>query len=231
MRRSIVFKAALLLSAVSAAPASASVTLLAIGTLPGTSDLSGLTGTLESGVAANVLGGLGSGLAYAGGDTFLALPDRGPNALAYNSAIDNTTSYISRFQTVRMSLTADPGGALPFTVAPVLTGTTLLSSSTPLTYGTGAGLNVGSGAPSENTSSTYYFTGRSDNYGPGGSGVATNARFDPESIRVSNDGKSVFISDEYGPYVRQFDRVSGDLIKTFSLPGKTAARVEAKRPD
>jgi hypothetical protein len=28
----------------------------------------------------------------------------------------------------------------------------------------------------------------------------------------------VFISDEYGPYVRQFDRASGKLVKTFTLP-------------
>ena len=38
------------------------------------------------------------------------------------------------------------------------------------------------------------------------------------SIRVSNDGKSVFISDEYGPSVRQFDRATGQQIKSFALP-------------
>jgi hypothetical protein len=195
------------------------VSLLAIGDLPGANDLSGLTGTLENGLSKTVLGGLGSGLAYAGGNSFLALPDRGPNANVYNPAIDNTVSYISRFQTVKLSLQANSGAGLPFTLAPVLTGTTLLSSKTPLTYGTGAGLGVGSGAPSENTSSNYYFTGRSDNYGAGNSGAAANARLDPESIRVSNDGKSVFISDEYGPYVRQFNRTTGQLIKTFTLPG------------
>jgi hypothetical protein len=64
----------------------------------------------------------------------------------------------------------------------------------------------------------FTFTGRSDNFGPGNSGNASNARFDPESIRVSNDGKSVFISDEYGPYVRQFDRATGQQIKSFALP-------------
>ncbi len=37
-------------------------------------------------------------------------------------------------------------------------------------------------------------------------------------IRVSNDGKSVFISDEYGPYVYQFDRATGQRIKSFQLP-------------
>lgn len=220
MHRSTSLKAALLISAVAVAvaPARAEVSLLAIGTLGGTSDLSGLTGTLENGVPANILGGLGSGIAYAGGDTFLAVPDRGPNAVEYNDAVDNTASYINRFQTLKLNLTANPGGTLPFTLTPTLTKTTLLYSSTPLTYGTGAGLGVGPGAPAQNTPDKFYFTGRSDNFGDGGSSVQTNARFDPESVRVSNDGKSVFISDEYGPYVRQFDRATGQLIKSFTLP-------------
>ena len=105
------FKAALLLSVVAVAPARADVSLLAIGTLDGTSDLSGLTGTLENGVPANILGGLGSGLAFAGGDTFLAVPDRGPNAVPFDSKIDDTASYINRFQTLKLNLTANPGGA------------------------------------------------------------------------------------------------------------------------
>ena len=54
-----------------AAPfASATPTLIAVGSLGQTSDLSGLGGTLENGVAANLLGGIGSGLAWAGGNTF-----------------------------------------------------------------------------------------------------------------------------------------------------------------
>ena len=103
-------------------------------------------------------------------------------------------------------------------MTPTLTGTTLLSSPTPLIYGTGAGLGLGSGAPSANTASASYFTGRSDNYAPGSSGNPLNARFDPESVRVSNDGQTLFVSDEYGPYVRQFDRATGQLVKTFALP-------------
>ena len=103
------FKAALLLSVVAVAPARADVSLLAIGTLDGTTDLSGLTRTLENGVPANILGGLGSGIAYAGGDTFLAVPDRGPNAVPFNSKIDNTASYINRFQTLKLNLTANSG--------------------------------------------------------------------------------------------------------------------------
>jgi Esterase-like activity of phytase len=138
----------------------------------------------------------------------------------YNSAVDDTVSYINRFQTVTMSRTPNaPGTALPFTLTPTLTATTLLSSPAPLTYGTGAGLGVGSGAPAQNTANTFYFTRRSDNFDPSkNSGNPNNTRFDPESIRVSNDGKSVFISDEYGPYVYQFDRATGQRIKSFQLP-------------
>jgi hypothetical protein len=129
-------------------------------------------------------------------------------------------SYINRFQTLTMSLAPSvPATALPFTLTPTLTATTLLSSPTPLTYGTGAGFGVGPGAPAQNTANKFYFTGRSDNFDPTkNSGNPNNARFDPESIRVSNDGKSVFISDEYGPYVYQFDRATGQRVKSFQLP-------------
>lgn len=221
--RSKLFLSLLLGTVLSAASAHAGAILLAQGTLTGSAagpnaDLSGLTGTLENGAAANLLGGLGSGLAYAGGNTFVGVPDRGPNAVTYDSAVDNTVSYISRIQTLNMSLTPNASPGLPFSLTPTLTGTTLLYSSTPLNYGTGAGLGVGSGAPALNTDSKYYFTGRSDNFAPGSSGNPSDARFDPESVRVSNDGKTVFISDEYGPYVRQFDRNTGELLRTYTLP-------------
>jgi len=112
--------------------AHASPILLAIGSLEGSSDLSGLTGTLESGVAANVLGGIGSGLAYSGNNTFIALPDRGPNAEAYvnGELVDQTTSYIPRMHSISMELT-QTNGALPFSLSASLTDTTLFFSSTP----------------------------------------------------------------------------------------------------
>ena len=65
-------------SLLAALPAVAAPMLLATGTLSQASDLSGLTGTLENGTAANQLGGIGSGLAWAGGSSFVAVPDRGP---------------------------------------------------------------------------------------------------------------------------------------------------------
>ena len=227
LRKSVL---ALALSCAAILPAQAQLVLLAQGQLTGSKagagkDLSGLNYTLENGLPANILGGIGSGLTYAGGNVFLAVPDRGPNATPYNSAVDDTASYISRFQTLTMTLTANPSAGLPFTLTPQLEKTTLLYNPTALQYGTGAGLGtkadgtpLGSGAPVVNSAGRYYFSGRSDNYGAGSSGNPLDARFDPEAIRVSKDGKSVFISDEYGPYVRQFDRATGALVKTFTLP-------------
>jgi hypothetical protein len=220
---SAVFIAALGLSAGSLL--SAQVSLLAIGSFTEThagpnADLSGLTYALENSAPANLLGGLGSGLSYAGGNAFLALPDRGPNAIPFNSLIDDTASYINRFHTINMELSSKPNAlGLPFSVTPKMQATTLLWSRSPLVYGTGSGLNVGSGVPPVNNFMQHFFTGRSDNFDPSkNSGNPANARFDSESIRVSNDGSSVFISDEYGPYIYQFNRFTGERIASFKLP-------------
>nr|WP_316639443.1 esterase-like activity of phytase family protein [uncultured Roseateles sp.] len=199
--------------------AHAAIDLIATGSLSGAfSDLSGLNYTLENGAAANLLGGMGSGLAWAGGNTFLALPDRGPNASAWNSAVDDTTSYIARFHTLTLDLKAS-GGALPFTLTPTLKATTLLSSATALNYGAVAPTVNGlvSGA-SVAGNAKQYFSGRSDNFAAGLSTNPANARIDTEAIRVSNDGKSVFIADEYGPYVYQFDRATGQRLRSYALP-------------
>jgi hypothetical protein len=212
------------------------VDLIAIGSISGTyEDFATETAfPLENGVPGNRLGGMGSGLAYAGGTTFLALPDRGPNASPYNSLVDDTASYIDRFQTLNLSLapTPDPITGLPFTLTPMLTKTTLLSSRTALTYGNGVGLGfqvdgvtpLGSGAPILNAiDHTFYFTGRSDNFdATKPSTNSNNARLDPEGIRVSNDGRSVFVSDEYGPYIHEFDRETGRRIRSLALPANLA---------
>jgi hypothetical protein len=117
----------------------ASIALVATASLSGTaSDLSGLTGNLENGVAANLLGGMGSGLAWAGGNTFLALPDRGPNATTWKSSVDDTTSYIPRFNTVTLDLSYTNGS---YSLTPTLTGTTLLYSTTALNYASASSTN------------------------------------------------------------------------------------------
>jgi hypothetical protein len=245
---SSLFNRRLLAVALAIAPAlsaHAEIQLIASSSISGTyQDLSDATsGLLENGVPGNRLGGIGSAIAYAGGDTFLLLPDRGPNALAGygGDPIDNTVSYINRFETFTLRLLqntefnpANPsvGPAdvigLPFVLTPDLKATTLLSSQTPLTYGAGgtaagreiSGSPTRSGVPPLNFKNhSFYFTGRSDGFDPRQSSTwPFNARFDTEGIRVSNDGRSVFISDEYGPYVYQFDRATGQRMRFFTLP-------------
>ena len=199
--------------------------LAAVGTLDQSragafTDLSGLNYKLENGVAANYLGGFGSALTHVSGNTFLALPDRGPNAVEFDDAIDNTASYVNRFHTVRMELAPNKSGSgLPYNLTPELESTTLLWSLTPLKYGSGDGLGVGTGVPPINNFFQHFFTGRSDNFNPErNSGDANDARFDTEGIRVSNDGLRVYISDEYGPYVYEFDRRTGLRLRSFELP-------------
>jgi hypothetical protein len=120
--RSVFGAFALLLITVSISQSQTS--LLAVGTLDKSSagtfqDLSGLTHTLENGVRANELGGFGSAITNAGGYTFLALPDRGPNAVSYDSSIDDTVSYINRFHTVTMDLSRNNSHTgLPFSSLP-----------------------------------------------------------------------------------------------------------------
>jgi hypothetical protein len=219
-----------------AVAAQADPTLIAIGSISGTyEDLASETAApLENGVPGNRLGGMGSGIAYAGGNTFLALSDRGPNAKMYNSAVDDTASYIARFQTLSLSLApSDPGSALPFVLTPMLVDTTLLSSSSPLVYGNGAAAGLPSGAPALNaTDHTHYFTGRSDNFDPTKlSTNPANARLDPEGIRVSNDGRRVYISDEYGPYVYEFNRKTGRRVRSFSIPDNLAVALLSAQGD
>lgn len=203
----------------------AQITLLAVGTLDQSragsfADLSRLTYNLENGVPANSLGGFGSALAYASGNTFLALPDRGPNAVPFDSAIDDTASYVNRFHTITMDLDRNTSGTgLPFTLTPTLRASTLLWSLTPLVYGTGNTLGVASGVPPINNLFQHFFTGRSDNFDPKqNSGDPNDARFDSEGMRLSNDDSSVFISDEYGPYVYEFNRLTGMRTRSFQLP-------------
>jgi hypothetical protein len=208
-----------------AAPRSqAQINLIATAALDQTragsfADLSGLTYTLENGAPANLLGGFGSALCYASGNTFLALPDRGPNAMPFDSNIDDTDSYINRFHTITMDLKPNTTGTgLPFTLTPTLRATTLLWSLSPLVYGAGDSI-VGNGAPKINNFLQHFFTGRSDNFDPKhNSGDPNDARLDSEGMRLSNDGLNVYISDEYGPYVYEFSRLLGLRLRTFQLP-------------
>src|SRR4029079_8529613 len=89
-----------------------------------------------------------------------------------------------------------------------------------LAYGDGVLAGLPGGAPALNAANhTQYFSGRSDNFVASQlSTYALDARFDPESIRVSNDGSSVFISDEYGPYIYRFNRKTGQRTAAIAVP-------------
>ncbi len=220
MRRALVLSSLslLLASGVRAEP----VLIAAVAIDASGSDKSAQTAApLENKVPGNLAGGLGSGLAWAGGDTFLMLPDRGPNAEPFNPLVEDTASYIPRFHTVKMKLV--PSGKGWAIATPGIVATTLLYSATPLAYGDGKGLNLPDGRPALNDAKHFYFSGRSDNFDPTkDSADPSNARLDPESIRVSANGKTVFISDEYGPHIYQFDRATGARLKAIALPDALA---------
>ncbi len=205
---------------VAAEPAIIATAPITVNGAASDSDLSGLTVTLENGLPANILGGFGSGVAYAGNGVMVGLPDRGPNATVYNSKIDDTVTFIPRLDEIVVKLVPAANGAvLPFSLTADLVKTTLLWSAKPLVYGSGTGLDVPNGAPKENAAQKFYFSGRSDDFDPAQNSCATNdARLDPESIRVSNDGKTVYVSDEYGPYLHAFDRATGERVSAFELP-------------
>jgi hypothetical protein len=100
--------------------------------------------------------------------------------------------------------------------------TQLLWTNQTLVYGAGCGV-AGNGEPALNTEYRNYFSGRSDAFQFGLSSTnPLNGRLDPEGIRVSNDRRTVFVTDEYGPYVYQFDRETGRRLRTYTLPAKFA---------
>jgi hypothetical protein len=227
MKKSIAIPFALSLLAV-AVNASAAPTLVAVGTMDANvRDLSTRTSApLDSGETANLLAGLSSGLAYAGGNTFLCLPDRGPNTTTYLPEADSTTTYIPRVHSIQIdtnpNLAYDPGtpGSLPLVMNLHATSTTLLRQNKSLAYDLAYGVD---GIPALNLADplSQYFTGRADAFNPAPMTpiyYARDGRLDPEGIRVSNDGKYFFISDEYGPYVYKFSRTTGKRAGSYTLP-------------
>ncbi|MCE9591203.1 MAG: esterase-like activity of phytase family protein [Planctomycetes bacterium] len=177
-----------------AQPAHATVTFVGYAAISGQqTDFSGLNTLLEDGSRSNGLDGFGSGIAYSGFENrYLLLSDRGPNKTPYNAAVDNTTSYATRFQTFDITLTptADPN---KFTVQATNVATTLFKNETGQKF---------TGISSAFTSNV----------------AAQNLRFDPESVRVAPDG-SIWTSDEYGPNLYHFDQ-NGNRIGYITLPAK-----------
>jgi hypothetical protein len=171
----IAFVASLLFGVASGVPAEAAVTLLGTGSIPGNAtDQSGLTGLLEDGVTPKNLVG---GLGS-------AITYSGKKNFYFatpdRGPADGTTTYIDRLYKLSIVLTSTgPYGTNSYQVVPTITTTTLLTNKDAEQY---TGYNL-----------EFDATGSTD-----------SLRFDPEGIRVDSCGTSVYISDEYGPYLYRF---------------------------
>lgn len=167
-------------------PAQGAIEFIGKGTIPGSArDNLGLTDPIDAnGTPQNLMGGLGSGLAYTGsGNIYVAVPDRGP--------ADGASTYLDRFYRLRINI--DP---VAKTVTPTLLSTHLLSK--------------GPSFPGQ------IFTGNAAAFDPTNS--PASLRFDPEGVRVGRTG-SIFISDEYGPFLYEFDAF-GNRLRSLAIPQK-----------
>ncbi len=180
------------------------IELVGRGTIPGDrSDFSGLKGQLDDGTPANRVGAIGSAIAYTGKrNLYVMVPDRGPNASQFNPSVDNSTRYRSRAELFEIVVDLKAGQ-----VKARLVGTRLFTDE--------------HGAPLTGLS-TEFVAGQS-------SDCRRNRRFDPEGVRVANDGDHYFVSDEYGPAIYEFEARTGKRTRAFDLPRKFAIERPAAR--
>jgi hypothetical protein len=62
--------------------------------------------------------------------------------------------------------------------------------------------------------------GERDHFSGLSSRIDGDVRLDPEGARVSASGKTLFVSDEYGPHVYEFDLATGRRVGLLSVPEK-----------
>lgn len=103
---------------------------------------------------------------------------------------DGTVPFLDR--SYQFAIQVKPGAAIPVTAS--LVSTTLLKN--------------------ENGVNLTGFSGAFD---------ATNSpaslRFDPEGVRMANDGRHYYVSDEYGPFVYKFDS-DGNRVQVYDVGAK-----------
>src|SRR5262245_38721487 len=179
----------------------AGITFLGVGQVPGdATDLSGLTGD------------------YANDPQFPK--DRlgaFGSAIAYTGSgdlyamtndrgyADGTVDYNDRVQYFRIGVQLNPGDPNRATITPQLVDTRLLFNT--------SGENF-SGFSGAFNAATY----------PAGA-----LRLDPEGLRIGFHGQT-YISDEYGPYIYQFDR-NGHQTGTIAVPSKYSITNPSALPD
>jgi len=50
-------------------------------------------------------------------------------------------------------------------------------------------------------------------------------------VRLSRDGRHVYLSDEYGPHIYEFDRLTGRRVRTLALPAEFAVAAQSPQGD
>jgi hypothetical protein len=181
-------------------PPPAGITLIGKGLVSGSAlDKSGLTGgicqagNLNNCVPKAILGGFGSALTYTGhNNVYIAAPDRGP----FDGLTD--VPYLNRIHFFK--ITTDIDAPFP-NINVTLLDTRLLKNE--------RGENLVGAAGSFDVNAA----GSSKRRGEAGP-----LRFDPEGIQIGFPG-SIFISDEYGPYIYEFD-VFGRLSSRIDVPSR-----------
>ncbi|HLP83035.1 MAG TPA: esterase-like activity of phytase family protein [Phycisphaerales bacterium] len=178
-------------------PALAQFELLKTTTIPGeATDFSGLKGTDIAGNSNALLGSFGSGIDYDPATrTYVTICDRGP--------FDGASDFQCRVQIFRTAV--DPGGYQKFQVKLIKTVMLTAADGTPFM----GSLN----RPEPKLPA------------PDGSETKIPQRYDPESIRVAQAGPAGagtwWISDEYGPWIDQFD-ATGKHLRRLELPARYA---------
>src|SRR5262249_5148806 len=104
---------------------------------------------------------------------------------------DGTTSYIDRTYTIKLDI-KKVGGAC--TITPTLVATRLMRNLQLFFPGDAAAFDATISPDS--------------------------LRLDPEAIRVSACGRTAFVSDEYGPFVYEFDLLTGQRVHVVPIPNK-----------
>lgn len=198
--------AALLVLAAGSLTAQAQITLYAKGTIPATAtDLSGLEGEFPGRdgkpVPANRFASFGSGFAYSGLGNRYYVVDD-------RGPADGKVAFPCRFHELELvwpaSREAD-AAAGPAEIEWKLTRTVILKEENGLP-------RVGSIDAIDPTD-------------------ARSTRLDPESIRILPGGRSVLISDEYGPSIEQYNLISGERERRFEIPAIFAQPEPDTDPD
>ncbi|MDB5968952.1 MAG: hypothetical protein JWQ90_1402 [Hydrocarboniphaga sp.] len=202
LKSRIALAASLLFGAAIAVPAQAAVVLLGTGSIPGNAtDQSGLTGLLEDGVTPKNQVG--------GFGSAITYSGKNSRYLATpdRGPADGTTSYIDRLYKIDIKLKSKgPYGPNSYLVTPTLAGTSLLSNKDGEQY---TGYNLEFDA----------------------TGSTSSLRFDPEGIRVDSCGNSVYVSDEYGPYLYRFTLNGQRKGQPIKLPAKLGIDLPSSDPN